>query len=96
LLAGQLVPIASFYPDKYIRPVAFFKCSCFFPNFFHKLTLIIVFLKDRRVILLSVFNVNVLGVFSLIGDFSIVSNALNIASCSAWLLDHISSSVNVN
>jgi len=41
------------------------------------------------VILLSVCTVTVLGMLSLICDFSIVSSALNIASCSAWFLEHL-------
>ena len=38
---------------------------------------------------LSVCTVTVLGMLSLIINFSIFSNALNIASCSAWLLEHL-------
>ena len=35
------------------------------------------------------YTVTVLGMFSLIGDFSVVSKVLTIASCSAWLLEHL-------
>jgi hypothetical protein len=41
------------------------------------------------VILLSLCTVTVLGMLSLICDFPIVSNPLTIASCSAWLLEHL-------
>jgi len=41
------------------------------------------------VILLSVFTVAVLGILSLMCSFPSLSNALTIASCSAWLLEHL-------
>ena len=55
-----------------------------------------VFLRDWRVILLSVCTVTVRGMFSLIGDFSIVSNDLTIASCSTRMLEHLLWSVKCN
>ena len=40
-------------------------------------------------ILLSVFSVADFGIVSLMCSFTIVSKALTIASCSAWLLDQL-------
>ena len=40
-------------------------------------------------ILLSVFTVVDLGILSLMYSFPIISRALIIASCSAWLLEHL-------
>ena len=40
-------------------------------------------------ILLSVFTVAHLGILSLVYSFPVISRALTIASCSAWLLEHL-------
>ena len=55
-----------------------------------------MFLREWRVILLSVCTVAVLGMQSLMCDFSIVSNALTMASCSAYLLEYLLLSVYLN
>ena len=55
-----------------------------------------VFFIESIEILLSVKIVAVRGVSSVMSIFSIVSNALVIASCSAWLLEHLLSSLNLS
>jgi hypothetical protein len=95
-LIGQLVPIDSYVslnPGEYDSPVAFLECYCFLPDFFYDF---FVFLRDLREILLSMCTVAVLGMLSLMWDFAIVSNALTISSCSAWLLEHLLWSVYLN
>ena len=47
-------------------------------------------------IILSVCTVSVLGMLSFICEFSVVSSCFNIASCSAWLLDHFLCSLFLN
>ena len=70
-------------------PVVFSQWYCCFPNSVYEVLWFFGFLRDCRVILLSVCIVISRGTLSAMCSSFMVSIALTIGSCSSWLFEHL-------
>ena len=82
-----------FAPRELSPPIGVIQSSNSLTNPLYKLCLIAGVFSESIVILLSVKTVSVRGLFSGIFIFSTASIAFSMANCSAWMLEHLLSSL---